>query len=128
MAYDKFQCMSCEHMKVYRGYKGWVIWCYCCHPNQDIIKEYYKLHGLTHHIGRIGRYIIETDGCVRKHAPKWCPLNAKAIREDLRIIRKATREKISKKALDGRLYKADLRRRKKQREKKRHSSDSSSDS
>ena len=112
------QCMECEHLKVYVGWRGYVPYCYCCHPNQKIIQDYYKLHGLKKHVGRVGKYIIETDSCERKWAPLWCPKNPDLKRNNS-WYRKAKRTGGSYGYILQKIYRAEQKEKEKGNEKKK---------
>lgn len=65
----KIKCSECEYCKIYFRY-GNRKSCFCEHPDQEYIAQYFSDFDrwpMPGFIGYIGRYDI------RKYTPRWCP-------------------------------------------------------
>lgn len=67
------KCNCCKHLKVLnRGFNTRGD-CYCEHPNQEYIKEFYKKHKIYRSHGFICYTVKYENTPKMKTSPKWCP-------------------------------------------------------
>lgn len=70
---DKIKCSECEYCKLYHSrYGNWKS-CFCEHPDQEYIVQYFSDRDIRSMPGFIG-YTGRNDSIVPcKNTPRWCP-------------------------------------------------------
>lgn len=69
----KIKCSECEYCKLYRSRYGNRKSCFCEHPDQDYITQYFSDRDIRSMPGFIG-YTGWNDSIVPcKYTPRWCP-------------------------------------------------------
>lgn len=70
---DKIKCSECEYCKFYHSRYGNRKSCFCEHPDQDYIMQYFNERDIRSMPGFIG-YTGRNDSIVScKYTPRWCP-------------------------------------------------------
>ena len=71
---DKIKCSECEHCKLYHSRYGNRQRCFCEHPDQEYIIQYFSDRDIRSMPGFIG-YTGWNDSIVPcKYSPRWCPI------------------------------------------------------
>lgn len=70
----KIKCSECEHCKLYHSRYGNRQRCFCEHPDQEYIIQYFSDRDIQSMPGFIG-YTGWNDSIVPcKYTPRWCPI------------------------------------------------------
>lgn len=70
---DKIKCSECKYCKLYHSRYGNRQSCFCDHPDQEYIMQYFSDRDIRSMPGFIG-YTGWNDSIVPcKYTPRWCP-------------------------------------------------------
>ena len=70
---DKIKCSECDYCKLYHSRYGNRHSCFCDHPDQEYIVQYFSDRDIRSMPGFIG-YTGRNDSVVPcKYTPRWCP-------------------------------------------------------